>query len=83
MLAVTHRSQMHRATAQSLLVAIEPASEDVPPHAHTALATTVETRIAVARRFSSTRKTFHQAIIRLGECACDATILYVQQSKYA
>ena len=54
---------MRGAAPQSLFVAIEPACEQVPPQAHTALAATVETRIAVARVFGGAREASHQPIV--------------------
>ncbi len=65
---------MQSAAVQALVVAIEPAGEEVPPQAHTALAATVETGITVARVFSRTRETLRQAVISRVEREFDAAI---------
>jgi hypothetical protein len=49
MFGIAHRSQMQGTASQSLFVTIETTREQIPPHAHAALAATVKTRILLAR----------------------------------
>jgi hypothetical protein len=76
MLAVTHRSQMRRATLQSLFAATEATGEQVPPQTHAALATTEETWIGMAWIGGCARQTLHQALVRRVERPRDAAVAY-------
>src|SRR5262245_29454262 len=70
-LAVAHGSQVQRAARQALLMAIEPAGEQIPPPADAALAATEQTRIAAAWVFGGAHETLPDAVVSRLERAND------------
>ena len=74
MITVAHRSQIHRASPQTLLAAIEAAGQQVAPQADASLATTVKTGIAVARVCGGAGQASHHPLVSRSERARDDAI---------